>query len=246
MKLKEQIQYQVTQILTELRTNFRWDAFKRAIKDEEGLYYAQKHLKKLGEGSGRRVFLLSNRFVLKIAMNEKGWAQNQAEVDIYTNPHTKPIVAKIYDFDPHYNWLVSELVRPIANKKEFEKHFGVSDEYVDRVIELISYSHGDKSAAKEKAKKDIQRYSAKLEAMELRGEKYDLKRKEFFKEELKFTRDILDAFDKPIVNAILYLQKEFELVSADLTLHKHWGKTAEGRVVLLDYGYTKTVSYTYY
>lgn len=58
----------------------------------------------------------------------KGRAQNEQEVNVYTNPAIKPIVAQIYDFDSrNYEWLVSEVVRE-CSEQEFLEFFGADSE----------------------------------------------------------------------------------------------------------------------
>lgn len=129
--------------------NFDLRVFKGLDSAEAMHEYAGKHLVKLGSGSSRTVYLFSSRFVLKVA-NVKvrsydmpvaaGMAQNRAEVDVYTNPATKNIVAKVYDFDPEFRWLVSELVRPIESKQEFEALTGTGWREFKN---LIDYDQGD-------------------------------------------------------------------------------------------------------
>lgn len=68
--------------------------------------YASLNLEELGKGSSRIVYLLSAKKVLKIALNVKGIAQNEAEIDIYTNPKTKAIIAKIFDYDVDYKYII--------------------------------------------------------------------------------------------------------------------------------------------
>ena len=80
---------------------------------------------KLGEGSSRVVYAIDTSKVLKQAINAKGVAQNNAELKTVTNPHFKPLVAEIYDYDPAGEWLVSEIVRPMKGG-EFEKQTGIS------------------------------------------------------------------------------------------------------------------------
>ena len=79
--------------------------------------HTDKRLKYLGMGSSRSVYLLSSTKVIKLAKNEAGIAQNAKEVDVYTDPHTRDIVAKIYDFDESYTFIVSELVREYSYYK---------------------------------------------------------------------------------------------------------------------------------
>jgi hypothetical protein len=55
--------------------------------------------------------------LLKIATGDSGVAQNKAEVDVFTNPKTKQIVATIFDFAKDYSWLSSELVNPFDSPR---------------------------------------------------------------------------------------------------------------------------------
>jgi hypothetical protein len=81
--------------------------------------YVKKYLKPMGRGSSRMTYLLSSRKILKIAKNEAGLSQNEAEIDVFTNPSTKNVVSRIFDYDPQNKWLVSELVKPL-HWDEFE------------------------------------------------------------------------------------------------------------------------------
>lgn len=98
------------------------------------LNYAERYLKEMGRGSSRAAFVLTNRYVLKVALNAKGVAQNQTEVDVFTNPRTKPIIARIVDADNKNRWLISELVRPLKNEDEFKRLTGVSLEDVRKAM----------------------------------------------------------------------------------------------------------------
>lgn len=90
--------------------------------------YANKYLEKLGRGSSRAAYLYSSRFVLKIAINNKGIAQNLAEVEVSSNPSSKDIVAKVHKHDKEYKWLLSDLVRELKSPDEFTKLMGVDFE----------------------------------------------------------------------------------------------------------------------
>jgi hypothetical protein len=100
---------------------FDWNRFKALKPVRQALAYADAFLERLGAGSSRVAYTLTSNKVLKVAHNEKGLAQNKAELNIYTDPATKSIVAKIYDYEPDYVWLVSEPVREIKNEQEFKK-----------------------------------------------------------------------------------------------------------------------------
>jgi hypothetical protein len=96
------------------------------------LEYASERLESVGRGSSRATFILTPQKVLKIAGqfsdrvvgSDAGMAQNETEVSIFTDPKCKPVVAKIFDSDPEYRWLISELVRPIRTRTEWSNLAG--------------------------------------------------------------------------------------------------------------------------
>lgn len=118
------------------RGEFKLSEFKQLDEPFKMVAYCDDVLRELGTGSSRVTYLLSSSKVLKIARpnnEDKGRAQNQSELDVYTNPRTKPIVAKIFDYDTNYNWLISEVVRPITDA-EFKQQFGLK---IDTVFDLV-------------------------------------------------------------------------------------------------------------
>ena len=82
-----------------------------------------------GRGSSRVVFQIDDNKVLKLALNNKGIAQNQAEDDGYLqNIGLSP---KIFENDSEYKWLVSEFVLP-AKKQDFKECLGIDfEEFCD-------------------------------------------------------------------------------------------------------------------
>lgn len=155
--------------------------------------YANKFLEKLGQGSSRVAFLVSNRYVLKIAMNEKGLAQNEAEIAVYTNPKSRPVVAKVYRSDDEYKWVLSELVKPLQSTSEFKALSGIQ---WATFVNIMNDSVKDKKPLENKS---------------------------------------------PFLSAIVHTALENSLMPGDLESVDHYGKTADGRVVLLDYGFTGEV-----
>lgn len=111
--------------------------------------YADTFLEQLGKGSSRMAFLYSSKYALKIAINEKGLAQNEAEVDVATNPKSKLVIAKIYSADPEYKWVISDLVKPIKSEKEFESLTGTQwEDFLDALYFAI---HGEGEEKKNSA-----------------------------------------------------------------------------------------------
>jgi hypothetical protein len=178
-------------------------------KEEVQELYLKRHGTFLNSGSARRVYLVDNKSVLKWAKGARGLAQNETEVDVFTNPKTKPVVAKIYDYDPKFQWLVSEIVRPITDYNEFQKLTGL--DFEQDVADLFY----------------VTKFPDRLGG-----------REEF----AKHPRRIHNKF----FQSILYLMEDTGLLNGDLRTIEHWGKTADGRVVLLDYGLSREVYQLHY
>jgi hypothetical protein len=66
----------------------------------------------LGKGSSRKVVDIGNGKVLKIAFNEKGISQNEAEVEIFNSDNSDyyelGLFAKIYDYSSNYKYVIME------------------------------------------------------------------------------------------------------------------------------------------
>lgn len=189
-----------------LGDHFDLNRFKKLDDLQPMLVYAGHFLDKLGEGSSRAAFLLSGKYVLKIALNKKGLAQNNAELEVFTNPKSKSIVAKIYASNDQQQWLIADLVKPVASVEEFEQMCGVSWTVFSSQI--------------------------------VKG----LKEKDVPHEASKF------------VKTVLATALENNLLPGDLAQTRsdsknalgHWGKTPDGRLVLLDYGFTEKVASDHY
>lgn len=168
--------------------------FKSLPDQRSMLAYASKFLQKLGTGSSRATFLLSGKHALKIALNEKGVGQNEAEMDVFTNSKNSNIVAKVYDYDENSRWIVSDAVREFSDPKEFQQLTGTDWETFAKTV----YDWLGRKATK---------------TMKPDG----------------FTASV-----------IKFAQAN-KMLPGDIEEINHWGKTADGRVVMLDYGQTEGV-----
>jgi hypothetical protein len=190
----------VSLMLEKLRSeSFDWKQFKSLTNIKEMFEYADKTLVKLGKGSSRAAYVLSSRYVLKVAFNEKGTAQNEAEVKVYSNPQTREIVTTIHDNDPEFRWIVADIVRPMSSEPEFHRQLGVAPGVF-------------RSAVKRG-----------ISAIYLLPEKPQV-----------------------LATALLNLIRKNDLVYDDLLSHEHWGKTPDGRLVVLDYGLSEDVMDKHY
>lgn len=172
-------------------------------------HYAKTFLEPLGQGSSRVAYLLSGKYALKIALSKKGIAQNQTEVDVYTNPTSQPVVAKIYSSDDSFMWIISDLVKPIKSVSEFEQLSGLDWRQFSEIINV---------AIKEKhLPKDAPEFAKRVAITAMKNDmlRGDLAQQDFSHDA---TDDVID----------------------------HYGKTPDGRIVLLDYGLTGEVWNTEY
>ena len=136
--LKEFVQLQLEKIRSK---GFNINVFKTFDDHDDLARYARLNLQRLGSGSSRGVYALTSKRVLKIALNDAGLAQNEAELATFTDPQVKPILAKIFDYDPKNRWLISELVRP-AGYNEIEKHLGFENIYFEEFVATVAGGHG--------------------------------------------------------------------------------------------------------
>ncbi len=100
-----------------------------------------KSLKPIGRGSGRTVFALDEKSVVKAARNPRGIAQNIAEFDIFSRTKS-PILAKIFGISEDGRFLVMERALPAYSMSEIYPHFSVqSSRALLKLPELKELSH---------------------------------------------------------------------------------------------------------
>lgn len=214
--LKEQVEEGIRNVSPGMPFNIR--EFKALDDLEEIHWYVNDRLEEIGEGSSRKVFILSPRFALKIASladdgyddgtatsEEKGLAQNEAEFNTYMEAKDSNIIPKVQDYHKYGYWLLTELVRPFNTLEEWEETTGMRWE---QLVEFTKYMMDDEYAHDE----------------------YD--RNNFV--------------DQPVLVALCDLVIDHDLEPNDICGIPQWGKTADGRAVLLDAGGTKEVLERYY
>jgi hypothetical protein len=82
----------------------------------------EKHFEKLGEGSSRTIFRMNEKLVLKIAHNDRGIVQNEAEMKpAMQRPCTNHVLAA----DSQSKWVIVRFTENIT-KADFKKLVGVS------------------------------------------------------------------------------------------------------------------------
>ena len=193
-------------------------------------YVSSLKLRELGKGSARIVFALDSRRALKVAINNKGIGQNEAEVENVTNPSAKKMFAAIYNYDPRYKWLVSELVRPMDSEKEFEQLTGIRWVTFAHIISAYGFGENQYEQNSSQIRKIVQSGCpiAKHYASDPRDLEYQLNS--------PFLKNVLQTL--PVLTS--------GLMPNDIKRLEHWGKTPDQRVVLLDYGFTSSVAIQHY
>lgn len=204
---------------------FDMNYFSRIQDPEKIRLYAHRRLQMLGQGSSRVVYVYSSKYALKIATNLAGQAQNELEYKISQDRQFNEIVAKSIKSDNYFNWLLSELVRPVnimddegcqdefLEKMEFEQHSPVP---FDTLIQGID-----------------PRY---------RGE-YD----EGFVPYRKFVKTSPQKEEiRRKVRKARALIKKYNLKLPDIKVPSNWGQTTDGRMVILDFGFNDDVNINFY
>lgn len=117
--------------------DFDFAVFKSINSFSGRIKYANQHLiSKIGAGSGRAVFQIDNEKVMKIALNPKGVAQNDAEGEEYKQSYD--VLARVFDVDPEGTWIEMELAKKVTPTR-FKQLTGVS---VDELATWLGYITG--------------------------------------------------------------------------------------------------------
>lgn len=244
---------------------FNWIEFAKLESLHDLWSYANERLDFINAGSSRRVFILSSRFVLKIAKNDAGKAQNQYEYQLSQDPKLAPILARVRDAHPDGLWVVSDLVRP----------FHDDDAGIDDFESVAGFSFHEMFANGSNLEKRIERMldNAEMQKQRLKWLLDRLKRAEAAndQDEIRIAdadytegQELLGNFlsraeelkgqMKTLQNpkllkyreAIEYAQEELDLAEGDTEVFEHWGKTPDGRVVFLDYGLSEGIFAKHY
>ena len=266
--------------------------FRKLFSEKQAYEYAMARLQFLGKGSSRAVFLYDSGKVLKIAygMRSAGKAQNKAEVDVFSNPLAKPVVAKVFDYDRDFHWIISELVKPLdtgrgqyarsrlgfpsdynisfllrelelASKdstKSIENiiHSGFREHYVewDKYIWFHGFPRPEghegvalrpKITQIENAERDDEPVDPELFQTVIRACKRELKKRETKMAHAMAKIDMSTTVT--FLTGLLEMKRTMGLELDDIMMRdEHLGMTADGRVVVLDYGFTEEIGVKHY
>lgn len=93
------------------------------ISDNQIMFNVKQGMYKyIGEGSSRQVFDLNNGYVIKVAKNKAGIAQNRMEYKISANDDTG-LFAKVVQASNNYNFIIMRRAIKVSNISHVWKYF---------------------------------------------------------------------------------------------------------------------------
>lgn len=126
--------------------SFRFDELRTLNTIQKKLKYCRQHLgKQIGKGSSRICFQIDDKWVLKLAYNIKGLAQNKVECENYQEKNKLGIFPLIYgevsDLND-YSFIVSEYVLQ-ATVNDFKECFNVPyPDFCEIIVSFFGVSNG--------------------------------------------------------------------------------------------------------
>lgn len=120
------------------------DQFLKQLSDlkefDDRVKLAKEKFELLGEGSARAAFKISDDLILKVAINEKGLAQDKVEAEFDLQ---KPCVASVVAADPEGKWLIMHFTETMT-KEDFKKIVGFG---FDSFMNSLFYAYNNESDA---------------------------------------------------------------------------------------------------
>ena len=92
--------------------SFTMEELKKLNSFAQRIRYCNQHLNKINSGSGRIIYQIDDKKVLKLAKNRKGIAQNSVEAEGYIQNYD--IVSKVFDTDDDDTFVEMELARKVT------------------------------------------------------------------------------------------------------------------------------------
>jgi len=224
------------------------EKFKK-LKNEISMYLGPK----APAGSSRMVFPLDSDRVIKLALNPAGFAQNGTEAmagsDDSISAIINPVITKsdIVEYDGFF-WIVQKKVLPLNDDLVGSKNWSYFQSLLMKAARGTYPIDPDKAEFStaidiEKTRVEIpSRGAKKLQALKPTNTKEV--------EEEKARKQISDAFRKIgpgfFDSFKEFLNKYAGSRTADLFKPDSWGMTADGKLKLIDYGYTRGISDKFY
>lgn len=94
--------------------------------DDIAAKITRRAYKYLGKGSGRRVFDMGNGYVIKVAKNKKGIAQNEAEHKMVLDTEAD-LFAKVVSASEDFKYVIMEKAERVQRMNYIWKHFNAKN-----------------------------------------------------------------------------------------------------------------------
>lgn len=94
--------------------NWNVEDFKKLNSFNKRIQYCEEKLTRISSGSSRIVYKIDESKVLKLAKNQKGIAQNEAEINFSNDYMWDGITAEIFNDDENSLWVEMELARKVT------------------------------------------------------------------------------------------------------------------------------------
>lgn len=207
----------------------------------------------LGFGTGRCVILVNQRKVIKLAMNEKGLAQNRTEFGILSGANS-PWFPKALDKAPDDSWIEVELVKTLSSFNEVYAALGTDHNTYHRIFNACDTMTKDKGL-------DLINTIEELKAYRRRQAQYIVENRnsrntskgitpitvdDYLKKDPEYLQLQNGANNKKLIDLIETLFK-FDLPTGEyMDDPSHFGITGDGRLVITDAGLTSDVYGNFY
>ena len=122
-QIKHIIKENMNNELANYPQSFNMDTFKSLNSYNKKIKYCNDNLQRIASGSSRIVYKIDDATVLKLAKNQKGLAQNEAETQYRDDMYAPNIFAEVYDNDEKFYWIEMQLARK-AKPTDFKRLTG--------------------------------------------------------------------------------------------------------------------------
>lgn len=139
--------YQIALKIAAIRSDtFSLTEFKQIQSPVDMLNYAREHLSEIKPaGTSRATFVLNSKKVLKVSNHSvRGPVQNKKEWEASQNSSISSFLTRVFDHDPDFNWIISELVRPY-NVSDSSTRYGVLMKVLHTFTEAYDPDPADQS-----------------------------------------------------------------------------------------------------
>ena len=122
-QIKHIIKENMNNELANYPQSFNMDTFKSLNSYNKKIKYCNDNLQRIASGSSRIVYKIDDATVLKLAKNQKGLAQNEAETLYRDDMYAPDIFAEVYDNDENFYWIEMQLAKK-AKPTDFKRITG--------------------------------------------------------------------------------------------------------------------------